>query len=106
MWYGGRRRGSVLRSAKVALVATTALSVVTLQQAVADTMEGALALAYQNNPQLNAQRASVRATDEGVGVALSGYRPKVTATAQIGEQYVDLVGKTSSGAVGKSTATF
>ena len=40
--------------------------------AIADTLEGALALAYQNNPQLNAQRAATRATDESVGVALSG----------------------------------
>ena len=37
-----------------------------------DTLEGSLVLAYQNNPTLNAQRASVRATDEGVPQALSG----------------------------------
>ena len=37
---------------------------------------GALVLAYQNNPTLNAQRASARATDEGVPQALSGYRPR------------------------------
>ena len=36
--------------------------------------------AYQNNPSLNAQRASLRATDENVPIALSGYRPKVTGT--------------------------
>ena len=46
-----------------------------MHRAIADTLEGALALAYQNNPQINAQRAATRATDEGVGVALSGYRP-------------------------------
>ena len=43
--------------------------------------------AYQNNPQLNAQRASVRATDENVPQALSGYRPRVAVTASVGEQY-------------------
>ncbi|MGB6996645.1 MAG: channel protein TolC, partial [Pseudolabrys sp.] len=42
--------------------------------AYADTLDGALILAYQNNPTLNAQRASVRATDESVPQALSGYR--------------------------------
>ena len=42
----------------------------------ADTLEGALALAYQNNPSLNAQRAGIRATDENVPQALAGYRPK------------------------------
>src|ERR1700748_1368329 len=55
--------------------------------ASADTIEAALVRAYQNNPQLNAQRASVRATDENVPQALSGYRPKVAVTASAGYQY-------------------
>ena len=50
-------------------------------------MESALAKAYQNNPQLNAQRAIVRETDEGVPQALSGYRPTITANASIERQY-------------------
>src|SRR5688572_32317565 len=58
--------------------------------ALADTIEAALVRAYQNNPQLNAQRASVRATDENVPQALSGYRPRVSATIQVGEQYTDV----------------
>ena len=45
--------------------------------------------AYQNNPQLNAQRAQVRSTDENVPQALSGYRPKVAITASAGYQYTD-----------------
>ncbi len=45
--------------------------------ALADTIEAALVRAYQNNPQLNAQRAQARSTDENVPQALSGYRPKV-----------------------------
>jgi outer membrane protein len=53
----------------------------------ADTIEAALVRAYQNNPQLNAQRASVRATDESVPQALSGYRPRVSITANVGEQF-------------------
>src|SRR5579863_8771724 len=55
----------------------------------ADTMEAALLRAYQNNPQLNAQRASVRATDESVPQALSGYRPKLAATASSGGQFTN-----------------
>ena len=55
----------------------------------ADTIEAALVRAYQNNPQLNAQRAQVRATDENVPQALSGYRPKVSVTASAGYQYGD-----------------
>ena len=57
--------------------------------ALADTIEAALVRAYQNNPQLNAQRASARATDENVPQALSGYRPRVALTASAGYQYLD-----------------
>src|SRR6201996_5551403 len=56
---------------------------------LADTIEAALVRAYQNNPQLNAQRAAVRSTDENVPQALSGYRPKVALTASGGYQYTD-----------------
>ncbi len=62
----------------------------------ADSLEGALVQAYQNNPTLNAQRASVRATDEGVPQALSGYRPKVTANGSIGQQYWDTTTRSST----------
>jgi outer membrane protein len=57
--------------------------------ASAETIEAALARAYQNNPQLNAQRATVRQTDEGVPQALSGYRPNISANASAGRQYID-----------------
>lgn len=57
--------------------------------ALADTIEAALVRAYQNNPQLNAQRAQVRFTDENVPQALSGYRPKISGTASIGIQKTD-----------------
>ena len=57
--------------------------------ALADTIEAALVRAYQNNPQLNAQRASVRSTDENVPQALSGYRPRVAITGSAGYQYTD-----------------
>ena len=55
-------------------------------------MESALARAYQGNPQLNAQRAIVRQNDEGVVQALSGYRPTVSATASVAEQYTNTTG--------------
>jgi outer membrane protein len=57
--------------------------------ALADTIEAALVRAYQSNPQLNAQRAQVRFTDENVPQALSGYRPKVAVTASAGYRYTD-----------------
>ena len=59
------------------------------------TLESALVQAYQNNPTLNSQRAAVRAIDEGVPQALSGYRPRVTITASGGEQSLSSTAKTS-----------
>jgi len=63
----------------------------TAGHAAADTLPGALAQAYQVNPQLNAQRAIVRQTDEGVPQALSEYRPHVNANAAIGNQFTSQV---------------
>src|ERR1700694_2233020 len=53
---------------------------------LADTLLGALADAYVGNPQLNAQRALVRATDENVPQALGGYRPRISASSSVGTQ--------------------
>jgi outer membrane protein len=81
----------------------TAAAVVFLGQLAAlpvsaDTMEGALLRAYRSNPQLNAQRASVRVTDENVPQALAGYRPKAAMTFSGGGQYVNQL---ADGSVGK-----
>lgn len=67
---------------------------------LAETIESALVRAYQDNPQLNAQRASVRSTDENVPQALSGYRPQISVTASGGSQYTDTVLKQQDGAGG------
>lgn len=61
----------------------------------AETLESALIQAYQNNPSLNSQRAAVRATDENVPQALSGYRPRVSVTASAGEQSSSVVTKSN-----------
>lgn len=52
--------------------------------ALAQSLDNALVQAYQNNPSLNAQRAALRATDENVPIALSGYRPRITGTISAG----------------------
>jgi outer membrane protein len=81
-----------MNGAKVITGAAAAVLLLTFAgpaPALADTIEAALVRAYQNNPQLNAQRATVRATDENVPQALSGYRPKVALTATAGYQYTD-----------------
>ncbi len=55
-----------------------------LAPARAETLLEALASAYSNNPTLNAQRAALRATDEGVPQARSGYFPTVSGSIQAG----------------------
>ena len=54
----------------------------------AEGLPEALAKAYQTNPQLNAERARQRATDENVPQALAGYRPQIVASLSAGLQAV------------------
>jgi outer membrane protein len=65
------------------------LAAATSREAAAESIQAALARAYENNPQLNAQRAVVRQHDEGVAQALSGYRPTIAANATLGKQYTN-----------------
>ena len=74
-----------------AAAAALMLGFVGTSPVLAETIEASLVRAYQNNPQLNAQRASVRVTDENVPQALSGYRPRVSVTASGGYQYSDAI---------------
>jgi outer membrane protein len=90
-----RARGQRSSAAAFALCAAA----IAAAPAAAETIESALAKAYQNNPQLNAQRAIVRQTDEGVPQALSGYRPNINANASIGRQYSDVTQTIPPGAV-------
>jgi outer membrane protein len=53
----------------------------------AQTLPDALVSAYNNNPQLQAERATLRATDEAVPQALSNWRPTVQLTANGGIQH-------------------
>src|SRR3989440_1550889 len=81
-----------MRGVKVvtgAAAAVLLMAHVGLTPALADASEAALVRAYQNNPQVNAQRAQVRSIDENVPQALSGYRPRVALTASAGYQYTD-----------------
>jgi outer membrane protein len=54
----------------------------------AETLPEALVRSYQNNPQLNAERARQRGADEGVPQALAGYRPQILALLSGGLQQV------------------
>src|SRR3954468_12611939 len=56
--------------------------------ALAESLPEALAKAYQSNPQLNAERARQRGTDENLPQALAGYRPQIVASLSGGLQAV------------------
>jgi outer membrane protein len=69
----------------------------------AETMSSALARAYAGNPDLNQQRAGVRATDENLPRASAPWRPTANATGQFGYNYLDFAGSGAAvGAVGVS----
>jgi outer membrane protein len=100
MWRAGVGLGVfVIAAGAGALVSCVLLPV----SARADTMRGALTQAYQNNPTLNAQRAAVRVTDENVPQTLSGYRPRISLSASVAEQYLDSLTKSTTS--GRTTYT-
>lgn len=65
-----------IRSSTAALAAASTL-LFFAANAQAQSIGEALAMAYSNNPSLNAARAQLRATDEAVPQALSGWRPQI-----------------------------
>jgi hypothetical protein len=73
----------------VLFLAASNVELVAPRRAAAETLPAVLAKAYQNNPQLNAQRAYVRQTEEQVNVATAGYLPKVEASASTGPRHTD-----------------
>ncbi len=101
MWGLGLR--ACLRGLLAAGCAAIAGGVVTARS---DTLEWALVLTYQNNPSLNAQRAALRATDESVPQALSGYRPKLSFTANGGYNYFGETNKARTPGGGVNYDTF
>jgi len=70
------KRSRVLASAAVVALVTGLGA-----PAWAETLQEAIALAYQTNPNLLAQRANQRALDETVVQARSGLRPTISASA-------------------------
>src|SRR6516165_7930671 len=85
------------------LLFTMVLLLAAAAKGSAETMSGALARAYLGNPDLNQQRAGVRATDETLPQASAGWRPTATATGQFGYNYLDF--RTAGGASLPGTPT-
>lgn len=72
------------------LVGLCTAAAVSVQAPVrAETLNEALAMAYENNPTLRAERAQLRATDEGLPEARAGWRPTISAEGQAGVGTVD-----------------
>ena len=78
-----------MRRSLLASCATVAVLLAATGGAAAETLADALADAYNNNPQLLAERALLRATDETVPQALSGWRPTVQFTGSAGAQHAE-----------------
>jgi outer membrane protein len=95
--HGVRRRAPLVplprrRATRNAFLAGPRLAAVVLALlapagvATAETLKSALARAYENNPDLNQNRASVRARDEDATKAAAGMRPKAAISANAGPQ--------------------
>lgn len=82
------------------VVSTAVLLVAAVPVASAESLHEALSSAYQYNPRLDAERARLRATDENVTQAMSGYRPKADIDADVGIR--DQVTRPSFGSNGTS----
>ena len=68
-------------------VAIAGLGFLSIGAARAETLTDALASTYASNPQLDAERARLRATDEGVAQAEGQFRPTITGNAQTEYQF-------------------
>ncbi len=68
-----------------ALVFTPPAIVVAAQPLAAQTLQEALAMAYANNPTLQAARAQLRSVDENVPQALGNWRPTVQLQGSAGQ---------------------
>ena len=87
-----KRMASLLKANVVRLLSGVALSAIAFTSpSHAENLFDALAAAYQSNPALLAQRAGLRATDEQVPQALSGWRPSLSATGSFGSVETDSI---------------
>ena len=76
----------------LAAVAVCAICAGTPAMADTFTLQEALGVAYETNPQLDAARANQRAVDEGVAQANAGWRPKINAGGAYGYQETTISG--------------
>ena len=90
---GGQKQRPLRSDATFAVMAAAVLAAT---PASAQTLTEAFAYTYNNNPQILAQRALLRATDEQVPQALSNWRPTVTLTGTAGFERAGIAARGSS----------
>lgn len=78
-----------MRKYLMAATGLVGLVLAAMPDARAQQLNDVLAAAYSNNPTLLAARAALRATDEGVPQARSGWRPTVSLTGEAGRSFAD-----------------
>jgi outer membrane protein len=87
----------VMSFTKTILATAVAVSCIMLTQpASAQSLTDVFSAAYNNNPTLLAARAALRATDEGVPQAKSGWRPTVSVSGERGWQDVEYTPESAS----------
>ncbi|HEX9169667.1 MAG TPA: TolC family outer membrane protein [Roseiarcus sp.] len=94
---------------RAALFATAGLAAMGAGAGKAETVNGALIKAYLTNPDINTQRAAVRATDEGVPQANAGYLPKVSGFGNVSVSHVtgsQVIPGAGEGIINFSTGAF
>jgi outer membrane protein len=77
---------------RAALLAASLFVVPQLADAATISLAEALGVAYETNPQLSAEQANLRATDEEVAKANSGWRPTINAQGAWGPQQANISG--------------
>lgn len=92
---GELRRGT--RSVLATMIFGLVSVVVSASAVRAETLLETLAQAYRYNPQLDAERARLRATDEDVARANSGYRPDISASGFVSHEHTSTRPSTGSG---------
>lgn len=93
-------RRHVLRPALVLALAASAM--LHAGPGSATSLRDALVQAYGNNPTILAERARLRATDEGVPQALSNWRPTITVTGDAAKERNDTRIKTTENALNRN----
>lgn len=85
----------ITRKLTASLVCSAVLLVASGVQAA--SFEEALAAAYENNPQIKAERQRLEATDEGVSQAVSGFRPTIAGGYNTARQSTEANGSEVTG---------